>query len=504
MTLANLIKRLEDIMRADNGIDGTAQRLSQIVWILFLKVFDYKEEEAELDDGYEPVIPEGYRWRDWVPYETATAYRTGDELLDFVNNDLIHVLRGEPTKDASGAERVLFASESPRALLVKEFMQRTHNYAQNGVQLRQVLDLFEEVDFSDADDTHEFNDVYETMLKSLQGAGKAGEFYTPRAVTSFAIERVDPKIGETVGDFACGTCGFLVDALRHMEAQIAPGDTEALETIHSSLIGSEWKPMPYMLGVTNLMLHGVELPNVTYGDSLVKRLLSYDEADCVDVIAMNPPYGGVTTEANRSAYPAEFRSSESADLFVAQIMTRLRPGGRAVVVLPNGFLEGEDNVRIALKKKLLGEFNLHTVIRMPESVFAPYTSIETNLLFFDNTGSTQETWFYRFDKPEGYKHFSKTRPLMPKHMEVVSEWWGDRVEISDEDTDTYKAKRYSVEELVGRNYNLALCGYPTVEEEVLSPEETIAAYRIERERVDADIDAKLAEIERILGIEVGE
>ena len=240
-----------------------------------------------------------------------------------------------------------------------------------------------------------------------------------------------------------------------------------MESLQDSLIGQEFKPLPYMLGVTNLLLHDITLPNITYGDSLDrKRLLEYEDEDCVDCIVMNPPYGGIATEADKAAFPADLRSSETADLFMSYIITRLRINGRAAVVLPNGFLEGEDNARIAIKKLLFRQCNLHTVIRLPESVFSPYTSIDTNILFFDKTGSTQETWFYRFDKPEGYKHFSKTRPLLPQHFQPVDEWWDNRVEIADPDVEgAWKAKKYTVDELVAGNYRLDKCGYPHEEEE---------------------------------------
>ncbi len=494
-------------MRPDAGIDGTAQRLSQIVWILFLKVFDYKEEEAELDDDYTPVIPEGYRWRDWATGESVKDQRTGDELINFVNNELIPVLSGNPIQDEHSNTIIPFPSTSPRALLVKDFMSRTHNYASNGIQLRMVLNVFDEVDFSDAEETHEFNDVYESLLKSLQSAGKAGEFYTPRAVTSFAVRHVDPRIGDTVADFACGTCGFLVDALRHLEAQVTEGDVDALHTVHKSLIGGELKPLPYMLGITNLMLHDISLPNITYGDSLsAKRLLDYDEdEDGADCIVMNPPYGGVATSEDKMAFPADLRSSETADLFVALIITRLRRNGRAAVVLPDGFLFGTDNVKTTIKQKLFKECNLHTVIRLPESVFAPYTSITTNILFFDKTGSTQETWFYRFDKPEGYKHFSKTKPLLSRHMESIDHWWDNRVDIPDPNNeDLWKARKYTIEELQANGYNLDLCGYPHEEEEILPPDQLIAEYRSKRAELDQQIDTKLAAICHILGIEAGE
>ena len=279
-----------------------------------------------------------------------------------------------------------------------------------------------------------------------------------------------------------------------------PGDTKAMESLQNSLIGQELKPLPYMLGVTNLLLHDIALPNITYGDSLDrKRLLDYEDEDCVDCIVMNPPYGGIATEADKAAFPADLRSSETADLFMSYIITRLRINGRAGVVLPNGFLEGEDSTRIAIKKLLFRQCNLHTVIRLPESVFSPYTSIDTNILFFDKTGSTQETWLYRFDKPEGYKHFSKTRPLLPQHFQPVYEWWGNRVEIADPDVEgAWKAKKYTVDELVAGNYRLDKCGYPHEEEEILPPDQLIDKYRTDRQRIETQIDNLLVQIMSVI------
>ena len=508
MSLASLIKKLENIMRSDTGIDGTAQRLAQIVWLMFLKVFDYKEMDDELEDGYETVIPTGYRWRDWATCLDEETFepnlreqRTGAELISFINNELLPVLRGEAIK-VDGKDVVLFPSETPRALLVKDFMRRTINYSQNGTQLRMMINLFDEVDFDDTSEVHEFNDMYEDMLRSLQSAGKAGEFYTPRAITSFAVKHVDPKLGESVADFACGTCGFLVDAKRHLEKQIEPGDLDALETLQTSLHGSEWKPLPYMLGVTNLMLHGIPLPDIEYGDALArKRLNEYGRDEKVDCIVMNPPYGGTTLEVDRQMFPADLRSSESFDLFMGLILKRLADNGRAVVVLPDGFMFG-DGVKATIKEKLMRECNLHTVIRLPQSVFAPYTSITTNLLFFDKTGSTHETWFYRLDMPEGYKHFSKTKPMLSKHLEVVDEWWDNRVELVD-DEGYDKAKCYSYDEIKAGGFSLNLCGYPTKTVEVLSPEDTMKEYREKKAHLDAEIDAILDELSAMLGIELG-
>ncbi|MBR3383965.1 MAG: N-6 DNA methylase [Atopobiaceae bacterium] len=509
MTLANLVKRLEDIMRSDTGIDGTAQRLSQIVWLLFLKAFDYAEQEAEWDDDFEPTIPVGYRWRDWATCENEDGepdvrrQLTGDALIQFVNNELLPVLRGDAIK-VDGEDRVIFEGETAKALLVKDFMRRTINYSQNGIQLRLMVNLFDEVDFAETEDTHEFNDVYEEMLKSLQSAGRAGEFYTPRALTSFAIRHVNPKIKnattglpDRVGDFACGTGGFLVDAYRHLRAQVG-NDVDADEAIKAALHGQEWKPLPYMLCVTNLMLKGISEPDIAYGDALARKLSDYGSDEQMDVIAMNPPYGGVALEVDKLAFPADVRSSETFDLFMSLIIKRLVPGGRAVVILPDGFMFG-DGVKATIKKNLMSQCNLHTVIRLPQSCFAPYTSITTNMLFFDKTGPTKETWFYRMDMPEGYKHFSKTKPVLPRHMEVIDEWWDNRTELVD-DEGWQKAKCYSYHEIEERNFNLDLCSYPTEKVEVLSPEDTIRNYQERREHLDNEIDAVLAEIRAALGM----
>ena len=505
MTLTTLIKRLQNIMRGDKGVDGDAQRLSQIVWLLFLKVFDFKEEEGELNDDYEPVIPVGYRWRDWAVGESVKDQMTGNTLLDFVNNRLFPVLRGEPIKDENGKDIVIFGREDKRSLLIKQMMSDAANYQKDGILLRQVINLFNEVDFTDSTESHQFNNIYEELLRGLQSAGNAGEFYTNRAITSFCIEHIDPRIGMTLADFAAGTGGFLVDGLSYMRKQILPGDIEAERTIQRSISACEWKPLPYMLLVTNLLLHGVQMPDVYYGSALDRRLADYTQRDSRDRISMNPPYGGVASEADKSNFPMDKRSSETFDLFVQLMVKRLSVNGKAVVVLPDGFLFATDNIKEAIKQHLMKECNLHTIIRLPQSCFAPYTSIATNLLFFDKTGPTQETWFYRLDMPEGYKHFSKTKPMQTKHLEPVSEWWRNRVEIKDERkddslTETWKARKYAIDEIKAGHYNLDLCGFPHEEQVILSPEDTITRYVEKREALDTEIDQQLTKIKSMLGM----
>lgn len=501
MSIATLLKRLTDIMQGDAGVDGDAQRLAQIVWILFLKIFDYTEENWEYtEDDYEPVIPEGYRWRDWAIGESIKDQLTGEALISFVNNELFPVLRGEAIKGETGKERVLFEGTDTRSLLVKEFMRDSINYMKDGILLRDVIHLLEEVDFSDSEERHQFNDIYETLLRGLQSAGRYGEFYTGRALTCFCVDKVNPQIGESIADFACGTGGFLIDALKHLQSQIKEGDIEASDLLQTSLYGVEKKQLPYMLCTTNLLLNGINEPNILHGNSLETDVSDYTEADKFDVILMNPPYGGKELPAIQNNFPSDLCNSETADLFLVEILYRLKKNGRVAIILPDGFLFGRDNAKTNIKRKLMAECNLHTIIRLPKSCFAPYTSIATNILFFDKTGSTKETWFYRMDLPEGYKAFSKTKPLLRSHLSCVDEWWDHRTELEDTETESFKAKKFSYEEIEASGFNLDLCGYLTKEEVILSPEETILNFQAQREMLDEKMDEQLTCILELLGV----
>lgn len=513
MSLAVLIKMLQDTMRKDNGVDGDAQRLAQIVWLIFLKVFDYREEEAELEDDYTPIIPVGYRWRDWALNMDEDGeidvknQMTGPELLDFVNNKLIPVLSGNAIKDEKGNQIILFDKTDDKSLLVKSVMSDTVNYMKNGYLLRDVINLFNKVDLSDSYESHDFNDMYEGLLKGLQSAGTMGEFYTNRAITSFCIDKLDPKLGGTFADWAAGTGGFLIDALNYMEKQVPQGDVKARQLLQTSIKGGEYKPMPYRLNVTNLLLHGIELPDIRYGDSLCEKSFGdYRGSDLVDYCALNPPYGGVALDVDKMSFPAIFRSSETADLFMALAVKRLKPNGKGVIVLPDGFLFGNDNAKIAIKEYLMKECNLHTIIRLPQSCFAPYTSIATNLLFFDKGESTKEIWFYRFDLPNGQKFSKSKNPMKREHFKEVYDWWDNRVEIKDEKehedmTETWKSKKVSIDEIIKNSYNLDICGYPNEEKIILSPEETIMNFKKERERLDKMMDEKLQEILDLLVVQ---
>ena len=484
--LSGFVKRLRDIMRNDAGINGDAQRLEQIAWMLFLKVYDAKEQDWEFEeDDYVSIIPDACRWSTWAHDPTGKGM-TGDALLDFVNNTLFPTLKRLPVD----------ATTPIRKAIVQSTFSDANNYMKDGILLRQVINVIDELDLSDYEESHAFGEIYETILKELQSAGSAGEFYTPRAVTDFMAMMIRPQIGEKMADFACGTGGFLTSWLKELEKNVET--TEDREAFGRSIYGIEKKQFPYMLCITNMLLHGVDVPQVYHDNSLLKDVLDYTEDDAFDVVLMNPPYGGSEKADVKNHFPADLASSETADLFMSVIMYRLRENGRAAVILPDGFLFGTDNAKLNIKKKLLSEFNLHTVVRMPGSVFSPYTSITTNILFFDRTGPTKETWFYRLDMPEGYKHFSKTKPMKLEHFDPVVAWWNDRRPLNVDGFD--KARCYTVEELSSDlGYNLDQCGFPHEEEEILDPLDLIHRYQEERASLNAEIDRVLAEITEKLG-----
>lgn len=520
MATGNLVKSLRNIMRQDPGVNGDAQRIEQMVWIFFLKVYDAQEEDWECDDDdFVSIIPEPLRWRNWAHAKDENdKYRndalTGDALLSFINNRLFPVLKGNNVGNEEKGDFIRgihVTSKTPRGkAVVQEVFLEVNNYMKNGTLLRQMIDVVDEIDFTDTQDAHLFGDIYEGILKDLQSAGSAGEFYTPRAVTDFIIDRLHPQLGELVGDFAMGTGGFLVSALKYLKVQLdKSGDADDVELFQNSVIGQEWKPFPYLLAVTNLLLHGVKHPNLRHMDSLGMPMSNYNHEGKVDVIAMNPPFGGSTEASVKNNFKAEYRSSETADLFMVLIMQRLKAGGRAGIVVPDGFLFGTDGAKLAIKRRVLTKFNLHTIVRLPGSVFAPYTSIATNILFFDNERAedapegyaTKETWFYRLDMPEGYKHFSKTRPMQLSHFQSVLDWWENRMEIIGEDGNE-KSRCFSVEDLMAMDCNFDQCKFPKEDEEVLRPDELLAQYHARREEMEKVIDKMLEEIQMELGLNV--
>ncbi len=500
-SLSNFVKRIRDIMRNDAGINGDAQRIEQIAWMLFLKVYDAKEQDWDMDeDGYQSIIPEECRWSSWAVDDKSGNAMTGDTLLNFVNNTLFPVLRGQDILEGDGNVKIkgiVITPETPiKKSIVKTTFEDANNYMKDGVLLRQVINIIDELDLSDYEENHAFAEIYESILRELQSAGSAGEFYTPRAVTEFMAKMIQPKNGEKMADFACGTGGFITSWLNELSPLIKTTDDQT--EYDNSIYGIEKKQFPYMLCITNMLLHGLDVPKIYHDNSLLRDVLDYTEDDQFDVILMNPPYGGSEKADVKNHFPSDLASSETADLFMSVIMYRLKKNGRVAVILPDGFLFGTDNAKVTIKKKLLGEFNLHTIIRMPGSVFSPYTSITTNILFFDRTKPTTETWFYRLDMPEGYKHFSKTKPMTVEHFAPVIEWWHNRQEINIDGFD--KAKKYTAMQLAEElGYNLDQCGYPHEEEEILEPMDLIQRYEEQRASLNTKIDHVLAEITAILG-----
>lgn len=487
MAVSNFVKRIQDVMRNDAGVNGDAQRIEQIVWILFLKIYDAKEETWEfVNDDYSSIIPDELKWRNWAVDEKDGNALTGDALLDFVNNNLFPSLKNLEIDENTPMNQII----------VKYAFEDANNYQKDGILLRQVINIIDEIDFTEYEERHAFGTIYESFLKDLQSAGNAGEFYTPRAVTDFMVKVIKPVLGEKIGDFACGTGGFLVSALNALDSQVE-NSLENKNLYNNAVYGMEKKALPHILCITNMLLHDIDNPNIIHGNTLETDYKEYRKMDKFDVVLMNPPYGGNEKDSVKSNFPTDLRSSETADLFVDTIMFRLKKNGRCGIILPDGFLFGADNAKINIKKKLFTEFNLHTIIRLPHSVFAPYTSITTNILFFDNTEPTKETWFYRLGMPEGYKNFSKTKPMQLEHFKPVIDWWDNREEI---EVDGFpKAKKYTAAEIEALNYNIDLCGIPHEEEEILDPMDLIEQYQEKRSTLNNEIDSVLKEITSLLG-----
>ena len=457
MSITASIKSIQDIMRKDVGVDGDAQRISQLVWMLFLKIFDDKEYEYEaFSDGYRSPIPERLRWRNWAGDPEGL---TGDGLMDFVNNDLFPSL-----KDISGTEH------DDMAFVIRSVFEDAYNYMKSGTLMRQVINKINTAfDFNKSHDRHLLGEIYEKILKDLQSAGNAGEYYTPRAVTQFMADMVDPRPGETVLDPACGTGGFLTSVLGHVRTRyVKTGEDET--RLQKSIQGVEKKHLPHLLCVTNMLLHDVEVPvRIRRDNTLARPLKDYSPRDRVDVIVTNPPFGGIEEDGIDSNFPASFRTRETADLFLLLIMKRLKPGGRAAMVLPDGTLFGE-GVKTRIKEKLLSECNLHTIVRLPNGVFNPYTSIKTNLLFFTRGEPTTEVWYYEHPYPEGYKSYSKTKPIRIQEFEPEKAWWNNRQENE-------YAWRVGVEAIKAGNYNLDIKNPNTPQEDNGDPDKLLGEYQ---------------------------
>jgi len=452
MAISNTVQSIRNIMRRDPGVDGDAQRISQMTWMIFLKVFDAMEEEKEAENGYKSPLPDEIRWRNWASDDEGI---TGEELLDFVNEKIFEKIKN------------LDVENNRKAQIVKQVFEDTYNYMKNGVLMRQVINEINKIDFTKKGDRHLFNDIYETILKELQSAGSSGEFYTPRAVTQFIVDMVNPKLGEIVLDPACGTGGFLTCTLENLRKEI--DSIEELEKLGKNIRGIEKKPMPHLLCMTNLMLHDIEEPNIKHDNSLSKPLREYSSKDMIDVVVTNPPFGGAEEEGIENNFPSEFQTRETADLFLVLIMKLLREEGRCGLVLPDGFLFGE-GVKTRIKEKLLSEFNLHTIVRLPNGVFSPYTGIRTNLLFFEKGKPTKDIWYFEHPLPEGYKTYNKGKPIQIKEFDLEKGWWDNRTDKKFE-KHCWKVSR---EEIEKRGFNLDINNPNSAsEEEQLSSKEIL-------------------------------
>ena len=480
MSVSSVIKSIQDIMRKDAGVDGDAQRLGQLSWLLFLKVFDAQEEALELEmDDYQSPIPEDYLWRNWAADDQGI---TGDELLTFVNDELFKDLKD------------LYApmDKNPRGFVVKEAFSDAFNYMKNGTLLRQVINKLNEIDFTDSKERHLFGDIYEQILRDLQSAGNAGEFYTPRAVTRFMVDRINPQLGERIMDPACGTGGFLACSFDHVKTNYVKTAADH-QILQKQIYGVEKKQLPHLLCVTNMLLHGIEVPvQIRHDNTLNKPLSSWDSD--IDVIATNPPFGGTEEDGIEKNFPAEMQTRETADLFLQLIVEVLANKGRAAVVLPDGTLFGE-GVKTKIKKMLMEECNLHTIVRLPNGVFAPYTGIKTNILFFTKGQPTQDVWFYEHPYPAGVKNYSKTKPMKFEEFEAEMNWWGDEADGFAARDENEQAWKVSMADIIARNFNLDIKN-PHVGEVIShDPDELLADYN----RQQQEISALRQQLKTILG-----
>ncbi len=477
MNVRTTVKSIQDIMRQDVGVDGDAQRISQLCWMFFLKIIDDQDQELELmQDNYRSPIPEKFQWRAWAADPEGL---TGEALFAFVNDELFPAL-----KELSGPV------QDGRRQVVRDVFGDAYNYMKSGQLMRQVINKISEVDFNNLAERQHFGDIYEQILNDLQSAGNAGEYYTPRAVTAFMADRIDPKPGEILLDPACGTGGFLTCAIRHMRDCYVKTSADE-QKMQKGLRATEKKQLPHMLCVTNMLLHGIDDPSfVRHDNTLARPYVSYGKSDRVDIVLTNPPFGGREEDGIETNFPKHFQTRETADLFLALIVRLLKPTGRTAIVLPDGTLFGE-GVKTRLKEHLLKECNLHTIVRLPNSVFKPYASIGTNLLFFEKGTSTKEVWFYEHRVPEGQKAYSMTRPIRFEHLKPCIDWW-DKREPNE------VAWKVTIDEIKARNYNLDFKNPHTVEEDHGDPVELLAKLEESERETDKLRDKLKAILEEAL------
>lgn len=441
--ISGVIKSIRDIFRKDPGLNGDAQRIEQLGWMIFLKLFDDKDKEREiLDRKYKSPIPTALQWRNWAEDDEGI---TGDELIQFINNQLFPELK-----------ELAVTADNRLGVIIRNIFDGTNNYMKSGTTFRQAINKLNEIDFNSSKEHHIFNAIYEDILQGLATKKDTGEFYTPRAVTQFIVDMVNPKLGEKISDPACGTAGFLVCAIEHLHKQVK--NIEDRNTLQETITGTELKPLPFMLSVINLITHDIEVPQIVNTDALSREYTSIKQADRVDIIVANPPFGGVVGDGMETNFPLNYRTKESADLFLILFIQMLKDGGRAGIVLPDGSLTGE-GVKQRVRQKLLEDCNVHTIIRLPQSVFAPYATVNTNLIFFEKGKPTKDIWYYEHTLPEGQKAYNKTRPIRIEEFDTIKKWWNKRTEHEF-------AYKVSINSIIEKGYDLDVKNPNKVVEEV--------------------------------------
>lgn len=485
--IAGVIKSIRDIFRKDPGLSGDAQRIEQLGWMIFLKLFDDKDKEKEiLNFKYKSPIPAKLQWRNWAEDDEGI---TGDELINFVNNKLFPTLKN-----------LTVSADDRLGITIRQIFDGTNNYMKSGTTFRQAINKLNEIDFNSSKEHHVFNVIYEEILQGLAAKKDTGEFYTPRAVTQFIVDMVNPQLGEKIMDPACGTAGFLVCAIENLKPQVKNIDDR--KTLQETITGTELKPLPFMLAVINLITHDIEVPQIENGDSLSREYNSIRQKDRVDVIVTNPPFGGVVGDGMETNFPLNYRTKESADLFLILFIQLLKDGGRAGIVLPDGSLTG-DGVKQRVREKLLRDCNVHTIVRLPQSVFAPYATVNTNLIFFEKSGqsfnpknqdsdnrhATKEIWYYEHTLPDGQKAYSKTKPIRLEEFEPIKQWWNKREESE-------VAWKVDIQTIIDRNYDLDIKNPNKVVEEVVYDRKAIIDKLEKSFKISLQILNELSTIEK--------
>jgi type I restriction enzyme M protein len=452
--IGGVIKSIRDIFRKDPGLSGDAQRIEQLGWMIFLKLFDDKDKEKEiLNPKYKSPIPTKLQWRNWAEDDEGM---TGDALITFVNNELFPQLKN-----------LTIGLEDKLGVIIRNIFDGTNNYMKSGTTFRQAINKLNEIDFNSSKEHHIFNAIYEDILQGLATKKDTGEFYTPRAVTQFIVDMVNPKLGEKISDPACGTAGFLVCAIEHLQKQVKNIDNR--KTLQETITGTELKPLPFMLSVVNLITHDIEVPQIVNTDALSREYTSIKQADRVDIIVANPPFGGVVGDGMETNFPLNYRTKESADLFLILFIQMLKDGGRAGIV------------KQRVRQKLLEDCNVHTIVRLPQSVFAPYATVNTNLIFFEKGKQTNEIWYYEHTLPEGQKAYSKTKPIRIEEFEPVKQWWQNRKESES-------AWKVSMQTIIDRNYDL----------DIKNPNKVVEGVVYDRKAIINKIESNQSQISKIL------